>query len=262
MIETLSVVLLFVFLGISSYQDWRTREVTDWSWATLLSGGFVINVITIVSANNRMQTLSTIALSAIIATSIGFILFYLYLWEGGDLLVYIAASFISATLSIPLHSPKSFEILPFGLSALTNAYLLTTLLPGCLLLENTYRRFWKGEQIFEGLASSLRQKFFAALVGRPIKIEALGSIPFTFYTILEEKHKNAWHLNFHSGIKLQDEALDAQKYKILQEARKDRRPYIWISYNLPFLVPLTIGFLITTIYGTFLLHLWALLQAR
>lgn len=260
MIETLSIILLFVFLGISSYQDWKTREVTDWVWFTLLIMGLVINVIIILTARNRMQTLSTIALSTIIAISIGFILFYLYLWGGGDLLVYIAASFISATLSIPIYSPKSFEVLPFSLSALTNAYLLTALLPGYLLLENTYRRFLKGEQIFDGLTASTRQKFFATLVGRPIKLETLFLNPYSFYTIIEEKYENTWHLNFHSGMKLQDEALNAQKRKILQEVRKDRRPYVWISYNLPFFLPLTIGFLITTIFGTLLLHMWALLQ--
>jgi len=261
MIELLSIILLFIFLGISSYQDWKTREVTDWVWITLLIMGLVINVIIISTTRNRVQALSSIALSTIIAISIGFILFYLYLWEGGDLLVYIAASFISATLSIPLHSPKSFEILPFSLSALTNAYLLTALLPGYLLLENTYRRFLKGEQIFDGLKASTRQKFFAALVGRPIKPETLCLNPSSFYTILEEKHEKIWNLNFHSGMKFQDEALNAQKRVILKEVKNDHKQYIWISYNLPFLLPLTIGFLITTIYGTLLLHMWFLLRA-
>ncbi|MFX0209001.1 MAG: prepilin peptidase [Candidatus Hodarchaeota archaeon] len=261
MIEILSIILLFVFLGISSYQDWKTREVTDWVWVTLLIMGLVINVIIILSTRNWVQTLSKIALSTIIATSIGFILFYLYLWGGGDLLVYIAASFVSATLPIPLHSPKSFEILPFSFSALTNAYLLTALLPGYLLLENTYRRFLKGEQIFEGLNASTRHKLFAALVGRPIRPETLWLNPSSFYTVVEEKNENIWNLNFHSGMKFQDEALDAQKQLILQEVRNDHKQYVWISYNLPFLLPLTIGFLITTIYGTLLLHMWYLLRA-
>ena len=261
MIETLAIILLLVFLGISAYQDWITREITDWVWITLLAIGLVINTIVTLTARDRLQTLSTIALSTIIAASIGFIFFYLYIWGGGDLLMYLAASFVSATLPISLFSPRSFEVIPFGISALANTYLFTAVLPGYFLLENTYRRFVKGEQIFQGFKASVGQKIFIALVGRPIKLADLHAGHISFYTILEEKRADTWCINFHSGMKWDEDTLETKKRAILKEAENDLKPYIWISYTLPSLVFLTVGFLITAIYGTLLFRLWFLLQA-
>ncbi len=256
-IEILTVVLLFSFLGISAYQDWKTREVMDWVWITFFATGLLINTMAVFTARNRLLTIATIALTLIIATSIGFILFYLYLWGDGDLLIYISASFITATLPISYFSPHSYEVLPFSVSALANAYIITTGLPLYLVLQNMYRRFLKGEDIFKGLKASLGQKIFAAFVGRPVDPEDLRSGRITFYTPLEEKKTEAWYLKFHSGMELREEELVERKIKILKELDKDPKPYIWISDNIPFLVALMVGFAITAVYGTILFLLWA-----
>lgn len=256
-IKILTVVLLLGFLGISAYQDWKTREVMDWVWISLFAIGLVINTVVVFTARNRLLTIATIALTLIIATSIGFILFYLYLWGDGDLFVYISASFITATLPISYFSPHSYEVLPFSISALANAYIVTTGLPFYFVLQNIYRRFLKGEEIFKGLRASVGQKIFAAFVGRPVDPEDLRAGRITFYTPLEEKQAEAWYLKFHSGMELRDEELVERKITILKELEKDPKPYIWISYNIPFLVALMVGFAITAVYGTILFLLWA-----
>lgn len=256
-IEILTIVILFGFLGISAYQDWKTREVMDWVWITLFTFGLVINIVDVFIARNRLLTITRITLTLIIATSIGFILFYLYLWGDGDLLIYISASFITATLPISYFSPHSYEVLPFSVSALANAYIVTTVLPFYLVLQNMYRRFLKGEEIFKGLRASVGQKIFAAFVGRPVHPEDLRTGQITFYTPLEEKREEAWYLKFHSGMELREEELAERKITILKELENDPKPYIWISYNIPFLVALMVGFAITSVYGTILFVLWA-----
>ncbi|MFQ6125397.1 MAG: A24 family peptidase C-terminal domain-containing protein [Candidatus Heimdallarchaeota archaeon] len=255
-IKILTAFLLFSFLGISAYQDWKTREVMDWVWITFFAIGLVINVVNVFTARNRLLTITTIALTLIIAISIGFILFYLYLWGDGDLFVYISASFITATMPISYFSPHSYEILPFSVSALVNAYFVTIILPFYLVLQNIYRRFLKGEKIFKDLRASMGQKIFAAFVGRPVHLEDLRTGRITFYTPLEEKRRDAWYLKFHSGIELREEELAERKITILKELEIDPKFYIWISYNIPFLIALMVGFAITAIYGTILFLLW------
>ena len=261
MIRALATFILIIGLGISAYQDWKSREVKDWIWITLLVIGLLINVFVLWDSRDRFQVLTSITLSIIIVSSLGFILWYLFLWGGGDLLVFIAASLVAATLPISYLSPNSYEVLPFGISALTNAYLVTIILPGYLLIKNIYRRFIIGEALFHGIKASIAQKLFVSLIGSPVNPKSLKSDHISFYTILEEKNDGIWKFKFHEGIKNNEEAMEAHKLKILKDLENDSKPFIWISYTLPFLIPLMIGFIITATIGTILFRLWILFQA-
>lgn len=44
MIRTLTTFILIIGLGISAYQDWKSREVKDWIWITLLLTGILRSV--------------------------------------------------------------------------------------------------------------------------------------------------------------------------------------------------------------------------
>jgi Flp pilus assembly protein protease CpaA len=73
--------------------------------------------------------------------------------------------------------------------------------------------------------------------------------------IMERNYK--WKFDFQIGLKSEEEDLYRQRTTLL-EAQSTRKS-LWIQYSIPFLVPLTIGYLLAFFWGNFIITIIGLL---
>jgi prepilin signal peptidase PulO-like enzyme (type II secretory pathway) len=85
------------------------------------------------------------------------------------------------------------------------------------------------------------------------RIVNTGKISFIRHGSLLEEHK--WKLNFQIG--LGDETDDEQKrISAIKAAHREGKNKLWLLYTIPFLVPLTLGYLLSLFAGNLILNFY------
>ncbi|UVS70106.1 prepilin peptidase [Nitrososphaera viennensis] len=231
-------ILCLAMLSIGSYYDLKTREVNDRLWMVFGGAGLVLyawEYASGVTADVQMILVS-VSLTAAIAIAL-----YRYGFFGGA----DAKALVAVSVILPVYHllMSSFYVHPLtGITVLTNAVLFALVVPLYNALSNLIK-VARGERIFEGFDEPTWKKILACFVGTP------SSRPIRHHLVIEcsageGKKRFSFRLNC-------DEDDSDSKGSCCAESSVGGRT--WLSQNLPFLVFILAGFLVTMLFGDMLL---------
>jgi preflagellin peptidase FlaK len=239
-LDAVRILLSIVMLGYTSWIDIKTREIYDLVWLVFGGLGMVIALYEILVGSLSLTGFVTmILISAVISITLG----YLGLFGGADVEAFIALSILHP---IPPRGLRPFlgvvsVIYPltlFSNSALSGASFALVLLGRNLLKKGS------GKSLFEDLGSdSFLKKIIVMVSGSKIKIDSVRGPPFQ-YPLERVDENNERGLILMPDIQDDDAALEA--FRRLREAGVEE---IWVSDTLPFLVFISIGYVLTILLG-------------
>ncbi len=249
-IRSATLILTYAF---ASYYDVKTREVPDKLWILPVAIGIPLLVYDIMCSNS-LYSAFLIVFSFTLSTLLAIILFYNGFFGGADAKAIISAGILMPRYpfsfqNLPIIGISSLQFLSMPLTILTNAAILTLILPLVFLSRNILWKL-KHKKLFEGIQSSTFKKMLMLITG--YKIETLEFIKkLDFYHPLEYPRR----INGRREVKLFQRLVDegeSLKFKneiITNYRNKMYGEYIWVTPLLPFMIYLTIGALISIVIG-------------
>ncbi|MBT8507158.1 peptidase A24 [Methanomicrobiaceae archaeon CYW5] len=249
----LSSVAIGLTLGYASILDIRERRVPFKTWYPMLGIAIPMAIVTYIilffEGINPVFLAGIFIISALLCGFFYFASAYLHLFGGADAWALI---FITACMPLyPVEPVVGYPLLAyFPLSVLINAVILNMLAPAAILGMNLKR----------GNRAPLRYM----LVGYPVDGETIEN-EFGFimedFTENEDGSISRRYLSFGEAITRMlkgERRLYTRDFKRHpEEYRKELEIYrkagrVWISYGVPFIVPICGGFISAVIFGDFL----------
>jgi len=223
-----------IILLHASYLDVKKREIEEWHWIALVVIGFIHAIYLSISFESFSPIIFTAGVF-LLMFALALILFYLGLFGGGDGKILMGLGAL-----LPSLSGKEYAFGLFPISVFDNALIMSILLPVVILFYNLAKRDSPKEY-----ESSKLKKIVAMMVGYRLKTDRLSD---KFYP-LEEFKEGKRMIRLFIG----DLDFDVTKYK---EALKEKGiKDLWATPGLPFVVPLTIGYLVAVLYGDIMLKI-------
>jgi hypothetical protein len=214
----LRLIIGIFFLSLASYKDIKTREIKNWIWITLSGIGVAILLIQYFTEGIPLAKLLGIPLMVAFA----YLLFYSKLVAGADAKALISLAFLTPIWPKLDSFPFFPSILPFPFVVFVNSICL--IIPFIIIL--CFYNLIKGNRDFPYL-------FFGYKV--PIE-KAEGS----FVSLMESMEKGRRKLIL---FKKANRRADLASLKALGRRK------VWVTLELPFILFLLIGFIITHLVG-------------
>ncbi len=243
MLDILKILFCTPFLIYSCYSDIKTRRVTNNLWLIMLAGS-VFFVIYDISAYG-FSYLQRLFFSAGIIFVFVYILFQLGTFGGADAKSLIVLSIIFPAYpafqafgySFPLNKPL-IDLFAFGIFG--NAVLLTIVVPLGLAVYNLSKMGLHIDNplyIFVGYKSKISD-----LANKHIKLiqnfEVInGEVKFRFKR---------------GGVEINERTINELKIFLQKGLIKDE---VWVTPGLPFMIPITLGFFVSVLYGDMITEL-------
>ncbi|MBP2132836.1 preflagellin peptidase FlaK [Methanomicrobium sp. W14] len=260
MIEPLliSSVAVIITLLYASVRDLRERRVPFKTWYPMVAVGIpmVIWTYTVLFMTGSGSIFGYIFLTALLCFMFYFSSAYLHLFGGAD-----AWAFIFITMMIPLYPVEPLWGYPaiafFPLTVLINAVVLNIVTPLGILLYNLY----KGN----------KAPLFYMLVGFPVEGKNItDSFGFIMEDIEEtDEGLKRRYISFSESLKRMISGKrrmytgDLKNHP--EEYEKEIRLYkrcksVWISFGVPFIVPILFGFVTALVAGDILYEVFILIS--
>jgi preflagellin peptidase FlaK len=229
-IRTIISVTMLVF---ASYKDIKTREVHDKIWILPGAAGLSIDAYELYVGNISIQVaLFNIFFMIILST----ILWFFRLFGEADLIAFILLAVIHPRT--PLYYFRGFTPIFFSFTMIANTAILGVLVAFYTFAFNIFA-ILSGRDLFERHRDvSGFKKLVIMFTGRNKQIESLKGPPFEYP--LEVKGE----LIIKPDIFDDDEANNV--FRVYREKGVKRT---WVSSTLPYIVVLTVGYIISVFYG-------------
>lgn len=247
-IMVFQVIVVFSFLLYASWSDIKSREVSNKVWALLGPIGLALSLIHI-HLTKSYSMLDNLGLSFLITTVMAIALFYLGFFGGAD-----AKALICLSLSLPYYPNNAFTpffvLIPFlPVSVFINAVFSSVLVAFYALLRNMV---WvgSGKSLFEGLESEpLSKKFMSLITGYKVKASDLENKSYLYPTEkIEETQEGEIKRSFQVFVSAEADR-EASVKKIMDFSKKGLVNEVWATPGLPFLVFITVGLVVTLLFG-------------
>lgn len=226
-------------LSIGAYYDLKSREVDDRLWMIFGATGLVLYAWEYVAG--IMADVQMILVSISLTAAVALALYRCGFFGGAD-----AKALVAISVILPVYYPlTSFYVHPItGITVLTNAVLFALVVPLYNVLSNLVKRA-RGERIFEGFEEERKwRKALACFIGTPSN-KQIRHRSVIECSAGEKKKRFSFRLN----------CGDDSYSKGPCCAGSSAGGRIWLSQNLPFLVFMLAGFLVTILFGDMLLQL-------
>ncbi|MEM1515041.1 MAG: A24 family peptidase C-terminal domain-containing protein [Candidatus Bathyarchaeia archaeon] len=266
-LEPIRISVCLLFLLIASIYDIKNRKVSDIIWIIFAPLGLTLTLISMFSVGWGLEILLTWILTFMITFVISIALFYLGLFGGADakalMCLAIAMPYqpsLSRNIMINLYLKHSIDFLmPPPISTFNNAVLLATLSILPIIIRNL-ADYIRDKRIFEGLEhESLFIKVLAFMTGYRVDVNKLHSRKH-HYLLMEEFVKRE---NGSVGRKLKIfSRLPPGERLFKVELPADFHGKVWVTFGLPFIVFITLGFLITVLMGDLIILLIKIVLLR
>jgi len=244
-LNVLRLLLCLFFLSLASLYDIKTREVPDRVWIIFAPAGSVLTLLSLILSKWNHQNLIISALSIVLTACMALILFYLGMFGGAD-----AKALMCLAIAMPTYPKTNFKfpikiVLPMlPISVLNNAILLASSLVLVMVSKNLLDVII-GEEIFEGLeAEKLVTKIFAFITGFRVDVKKLRDGRH-HYIVMEEFSRKENGMLMRRLKLLKPIGLEEEIMNIPEEFNGK----VWVTMGLPFLVFITLGFLIAIFVG-------------
>jgi len=229
MIETLidlnhlRIVLAIGMLGYASYTDVTKREISDFVW--IIFGALA--VVLIIFEPNLSEALVNIGISLIVAPVV-LIIWRIGFFGGAD-----AFAIIVLAALVPQITFSDGMITPFTI--LTNAVLIS-IIPLFLNFFRNLIEITKKNDIFEGFREPIGKRIMAMFLGYRAKNPKFG------FSIEKKAGKNKkLNLVLHNA----------------EYAEFCTAPNTWITPGVPYMLFITVGFIVQLLYGDAIFNFFA-----
>lgn len=254
-LEALRVLFSVTMLGYTSWNDLKTREVSELTWVVFGALGLALDLYEV--AAGRVPPLALVS-AVFFSTCLSFALFYFGLFGGADFFAFIALTVLHPMpprLIKPALGVVSviYPLTVFSNSALAGASSALFLLAGNLLEAA------RGMPLFEGHETeSPWRKLVVLFSGMRVRLDAVRGPPFQYPHEIPVGEEGAAR-RFVLMPKIMD---DEEAVEVFRRLRRAGVTEVWVSHTLPFLVFIALGYLAALLLGDVALWMLRRLMAR
>jgi Flp pilus assembly protein protease CpaA len=230
MLDFIRVPLVVLMLLYGSYRDIKTREISDFIWVIFGSIAVVFDVYELLIGSLGLVRLLT---------------GYLGLFGEADALALVSLALLSPVPPV-FFNGGGFQSILMPLSVLSNSVLMAASLAFVVLGMNTVEA---GKDLFVGYGSvGWVTKVILLFTGRRARLDKIRGPPYEYP--LERINSGVVSLTLRPDISDDEKAVT-----VLKKLKDNGREYVWVSYSIPFIVALLLGYLVTVFYGDIVLTL-------
>ena len=233
MLNIIRILVCIPFLLYACYSDLRIRKVPNRTWHLMIIIGIILAFMDIL--NQGIGFLVRFSLSVIFFSAFAYMLFRIKVLGGADAKAIIALSIAIPTF--PLVPLKGIPFLNlFVFSVFGNAILLMLIVPLLIFFYN----------LTQLSRDEVKERLFCSFLGYKSKISELRNRHIKLIESYTEQDGNIIRRFVPRGVDTDDETM-----RRLQQFAKDRKipDKVWVTPGLPFMIPLTLGFIIALVYG-------------
>ena len=242
-IEFLRVLISLFFFLVSSWYDYKFREVPNGVWVLFAPIGFALTFTQYYAEyiSGGTHIFLYWLLSVGITTAISFLLFYAGFFGGAD-----AKALICLSITLPYYPTLSLarfntKIIIFPLAVLVNAVFASSLLVLIITSYNLIKYVQLGGAMFRGFEHEASWRkiivFMTGIKVRPEKLKDAHYLPLEY------------HVKGSGGItrRLKASPQIEEDVQIVEDFDDE----IWATPGLPFLIFITVGFIVALLVGDF-----------
>jgi preflagellin peptidase FlaK len=260
-LNIIRVVACLLILGYSCVTDWKVRRAPNRLWYILGGIGLALGLIEIYASGFDVLLIYSWAFGVVFVFALMYFLYYLFQHFGlaglggadAKALIAVAITFPYyphlevAGLWLPLTDVTRSIV--FGLAVFGNALVLNLAVPIGILIYN----------LLTVPSGELYSSPFNSFMGYMARIEGLkGKHVRLMYRYYEEegqiKRRRAL-----GGVEIDDKAYD-DLLKWKRDGRIGER--VWVTPKIPFLIPITAGFIVAIVYGDILTQIIGMVLLR
>lgn len=214
-IVLIKILITLMILLYASILDWKYREIDDKSWISLLAAGITLNLVEFFLTRN-IKIIIFLLISLVAAYAVAYVLYYTGAMGGGD-----GKIFLGIAAMFPLYPAPTFTVFPlFFLSVFANSVFICSVIPFFLIMRN---------------------------LGNIREIKNLKQVVllFTAYRKRERDIKP-----FEAVVAKGDEIRLFQNANTMELGRREESDeLVWVTPAIPFIIPITLGFVLSLVYG-------------
>jgi len=237
LLESVKRSIAILCLSIASYQDIKSREVSDKVWLPIIVTSIIINAIEKVwiDASIFRFYLLSIAITSFLALTLA----YLGLIGGADAKAYICLSI----LEIPLVAVTVDKLIP-GISIFMNSVILSVFAMLIIVINNIILLL-KTELYFPPNIGILK-KIILFLSATIVDLNKVKDQPYKYFILSSLQNT----VEIKISIQNMDNYMD-----IIESLEKKGIKKVWVSPTLPFILFIFIGYLLYLILGNIILYI-------
>lgn len=244
MLGSIRILLSFIMLGYSSWIDLKTREIYDLVW--IIFGGIGL-LITAYELYAGTYSIMSFGIHLVFSIIVSFALGYLGLFGWADVLAFIALTILNP-FSSEVVTPILGIVSPiFPITLFSNSAMAGVSFTLVLLVRNTSLAL-KGENIFLNNKVSLIKKFVLLFSGYRLDLANLRGPPFQYPLELPSEEGDS------EFILMPDIQDDESAWAIFDQLKSLGVKKTWVSYTLPYLIFITIGYALSLFVGDIALY--------
>ncbi|WP_319506506.1 A24 family peptidase C-terminal domain-containing protein [uncultured Methanolobus sp.] len=245
MIEILKVLACMPFLLYACYADIKTRRVVNEVWVMMFGVGFIFIMYDLMTYG--FPYLIRNILSFIFIFAFVYMLFQFGAFGGADAKVLMVISLIIPTYPMITIGSTSFPLdgVPlinlFAFSVFGNSIILTVIVPIGLFMYN----------LIKNPSESLKRPFYM-FIGY---ITPISKLEKGHFRMIESYNRTKTGIEFkfaRSGTELTSNVISELKRYQKEGKVKDG---VWITPGLPFMIPITAGFITAVVFGDLIFYL-------
>jgi preflagellin peptidase FlaK len=248
MLDYIRVPLIILMFLYGSYKDIKTREISDLVWIIFgaIAVGFDGYELWVGSLN-----LVTLLVSVGFSVVFGLLTGYLGLFGEADALALVTLALLSPVPQ-SIFIGDGIQPILMPLSVLSNSVLMAASLAIMVLGLNLVDG---GKGLFIGYGSvSWVTRIILLFTGRRTQLDKIRGPPYEYP--LERINDGVVTLTLRPDISDDEKAVT-----VLKKLKDNGREYVWVSYSIPFIVALLLGYLVTVFYGDIVMTLiWRYLR--
>jgi preflagellin peptidase FlaK len=246
-LDLLRILLNLAFLFYASWQDYRSREVSNKVWVFYAPFGLTLTLLHVFLMRD-LSLLLVLGISILVFAGITIPLFYLGFFGGADV-----KAFLCVALAMPFAPRPPFPLWGvvsplYGMSIFGNAVIISALTAVAMVLYNLVWYISTGRSLFAGLSHEPTIKKLVAM--------------FTGYKVPVSVFKHKQHLAPMEALSKGANGQIIRTLRLFIRTDEDReailaqieefvenQQLIWVTPYLPFIVFITLGFVVTLLIG-------------
>jgi hypothetical protein len=246
-LDYLRTCLCLLMLGYGSYRDLKTREIHDLLWVVFAGLGLIMDGYDIYIGSLSIQQL---LIAVGFMGFMGVVLGYFKLFGEADLLAFVALVVIQPRSPFFLTINWGWHPLFYPLTIVTNTAIAGVAAPLMIFIMNV-GTVLSGVSIFQGRKMSVFKKLGFVFTGLNTSIDKVRGPPFQYP--LEDPDDGK--------LSLRPNIWDDEDAEVVFRKFRDKGvKRVWVSWTLPYIVVMLIGYMLTVVFGDLLL--WVLILLR
>ena len=240
LLEAASLTLTLALLAYASWEDWKSREISDWVWVTLASAGGFLTALRMLLWGRPEPLLWIIGLALL--TVLALALYYVGFLGGADSKALICLGLALPELPSFLDPLLGVWIVFLPFTIVFNTFLLAALTVLYVALRNLC--YWaRRGRIFDGFEGEpLRRKVAAFLVAYKVCRSKLPGNPSLSLAEEPSNGGRRWHFRF----RIMEEPVSSLEGLPAE---------VWVTPQLPLLVFITLALIVSLAIGDLVLQI-------